>query len=343
MTINNYDIQIDSLIIHWVGNKNNDDGVVLSKTEIELDDEISSVLLKYFISPIKHDELYEFTHNSDIELNEVYNYVSKIFESPKLLNEQSVLLAKYLYEKSEHPNIKAGEFYIAHFTHCDIDNKIIDAVGIFKSENKDTFLEVHPDNTSFSIKSEQGININKLDKGCIIYNLNKGNGYVISVIDNTNKGSDAKYWINDFLHVIPQKDAYYNTQGILSICKNFAKNELAQYPKADQADFLNKSVRFFKENEQFSLEKFACEVIERPEIINSFNKYKTSFQENNDIEILESFTISESAVKKQARSFKNIIKLDKNFDIHIHGNRSLIEQGVDEKGKYYKVYYQEES
>lgn len=343
MTINNYDIQIDSLIIHWVGNKNNDDGVVLSKTEIELNDEISSVLLKYFISPIKNDELYEFTHNSDIGLNEVYNYVSKIFENPRLLHEQSVLLAKYLYENSEHPNIKAGEFYIAYFSHCDIDNKDIDAIGIFKSENKDTFLEVHPDNTSFSIKSEQGININKLDKGCIIYNLNKENGYVISVIDNTNKGNDAKYWINNFLHVIPQKDAYYNTQSILSLCKNFAKNELAQLPKADQADFLNKSVRFFKENEQFSLEKFASEVMEHPEIINSFNNYKASFQENNDIDISENFIISGSAVKKQARSLKNVIKLDKNFDIHIHGNRNLIEQGVDEKGKYYKVYYKEES
>ncbi|MDR1500909.1 MAG: nucleoid-associated protein [Prevotella sp.] len=343
MTINNYDIQIDSLAIHWVGNKNNDDGIIISKGEIELKDEISSVLLKYFISPIKNDELYEFTHNSNIELNEVYNYVSKIFDNPKQLHKQSVLLAKFLYENSEHPNIKAGEFYIAYFSHCDIDNKNTDAVGIFKSENKDTFLEVRSDNTSFSIKSEQGININRLDKGCIIYNLNKENGYVVSIIDNTNKGNDAKYWINNFLHVIPQKDAYYNTQSILSFCKNFAKNELAQHPKVDQADFLNKSIRFFKENDQFSLEKFTSEVIERPEIISSFNNYKTSFQENNDIEILESFTISESAVKKQIRSLKNVIKLDKNFDIHIYGNRNLIEQGIDEKGKYYKVYYIEES
>lgn len=32
-----------------------------------------------------------------------------------------------------------------------------------------------------------------------------------------------------------------------------------------------------------------------------------------------------------------------NFHIYVHGNRQLIEQGADEKGKYYKVYYQEES
>jgi hypothetical protein len=31
------------------------------------------------------------------------------------------------------------------------------------------------------------------------------------------------------------------------------------------------------------------------------------------------------------------------ISIFTHGNRELIEQGNDEKGKYYKVYYQKES
>ena len=49
------------------------------------------------------------------------------------------------------------------------------------------------------------------------------------------------------------------------------------------------------------------------------------------------------AVKKQARVFKSVLKLDKNFHIYIHGNRDLIEQGTDERGrKYYNIYYEEE-
>ena len=28
--------------------------------------------------------------------------------------------------------------------------------------------------------------------------------------------------------------------------------------------------------------------------------------------------------------------------IYVHGNRNLLEQGEDEKGKFYKVYYEEE-
>jgi hypothetical protein len=58
----------------------------------------------------------------------------------------------------------------------------------------------------------------------------------------------------------------------------------------------------------------------------------------------ESFDISPQAVKKQARIFKSVLKLDKNFHIYIHGDRELIEQGVEKDGrKFYKIYFTEES
>jgi hypothetical protein len=148
------------------------------------------------------------------------------------------------------------------------------------------------------------------------------------------------------LHVRQRKDEYHNTQNILSLCKNFVKNELPQHfevSKADQVDLLNKSVKFFKENENFNMAEFANEVIGQPEIIESFNQYKSSFQQDYDVEIADNFAISESAVKKQARSLKSVIKLDKNFHIYIHGDRELIELGEDKNGKFYKVYYEEES
>ncbi|GFI54765.1 hypothetical protein IMSAGC022_01389 [Alistipes sp.] len=91
------------------------------------------------------------------------------------------------------------------------------------------------------------------------------------------------------------------------------------------------------------MEEFTNEVFAQSEVIDSFNKYKENYEQDRDLEIADSFTISESAVKKQARAFKSVIKLDKNFHIYVHGNRNLIEQGEDEKGKFYKVYYREES
>ncbi len=70
------------------------------------------------------------------------------------------------------------------------------------------------------------------------------------------------------------------------------------------------------------------------------NDYENEF----DTEITDSFEISNAAVKKQARVFKSILKLDKNFHIYIHGSKEMIERGFDEEKNlnYYKVYFKEE-
>ena len=61
------------------------------------------------------------------------------------------------------------------------------------------------------------------------------------------------------------------------------------------------------------------------------------------VDLEDRFEISADAVKKQARVFKSVLKLDKNFHIYIHGDREKIERGVDDSGrKYYKIYYDQE-
>lgn len=337
---------ITGVSLHIVGNKSNNDILNVSNRLIELDDTIQCLLVQYFTSPFKSEEYYNFYHDSDLKYNEVFGYVSEIFDNPDCLHEQSVNLAKHLYEQSNHPKIKGGEFYVVYFKDCIIDGETVDAVGLFKSENKDTFLKVYPSGDSFEIESQQGININKLDKGALIFNTDRENGYVVAVVDNTNKGAEAQYWIDDFLHIRQRKDEYYNTHNMLTMCKNFVTKELPQQfdvSGADQADLLNKSVKFFKEKDSFNMEDFANEVIEQPEVIESFNNFKTNYEQERDIAIADNFDISDSAVKKQSRAFKSVIKLDKNFHIYVHGNRELIEQGEDNKGKFYKVYYKEES
>ncbi len=335
------------ITLHKVGSKVEDEGIQFSKSELRTNDSLNNVLLNYFLSPFKSDEFYHLYHDSDIKYNEVYGFVSEIFDNSNSLYEQSVNLAKHLYEQSVHPKIKSGEFYTVYFKDCIIDNNTVDAVGLFKSENKDTFLKIYPSVDGFDIESEKGININKLDKGCLIFNMERENGYVIAVVDNSSKGAEAQYWMDDFLHVLQRKDEYYNTHNVLSLCKNFVTKGLPQQfdvSKADQIDFLNKSVKFFKEKDSFEMDEFANEVIVQPDVIESFNKYRSDYQREHDIDFADNFAISETAVKKQARVFKSVIKLDKNFHIYIHGNRELIEQGIDEKGrKFYKIYYQEES
>lgn len=341
------DTKVDHISIHFIGNKLRDEGIKTSSSFLEIKEDLKNTLISYFFLAFKSEEYLNFHHETDLNLNEVFVYVSKIFDNPEQLHEQSVNLAKHLYEQSTHPKIKSGEFYTVYFKDCIVDGTTTDAIGLFKSENKDTFLKVYPQGDGFEIESEKGVNINKLDKGCLIFNIEKENGYIVSVVDNTNKGAEAKYWTDDFLHVKPRKDEYHNTQNVMSLCKNFIKEGLPEeldISKADQVDFLNKAVEYFKENEDFDMSDFKKVVMRKPEVAESFDQYKSEYEFARELAVLDRFSISEAAVKKQARALKSVIKLDKNFHIYVHGDRDMIEQGTDEEGrKYYKIYYTQES
>lgn len=79
-------------------------------------------------------------------------------------------------------------------------------------------------------------------------------------------------------------------------------------------------------------------------MITSFKKFKGDFQNERELNVVSEFEISAQAVKRQSRVFKSVLKLDRNFHIYIHGDKELIEKGVDPDGrKYYKIYYREES
>ena len=153
------------------------------------------------------------------------------------------------------------------------------------------------------------------------------------------------YWFEDFLKVKQRDDEYFQTQETLTVYKEYITKQLPQEfetTKADQADFLNKSITFFKEKETFDYDEFTREVLEDPNVIESFGNFKSDYEQEMQVSISEDFAISEAAVKKQSRGFKSVIKLDKNFHIYVHGDRKMIETGQDEKGKYYRLYFEEE-
>jgi hypothetical protein len=343
------DIEFKNLIVHHIGSKSAEEGIDLSTKCVDLDDEQTQLLLmNYLLQPFKPGEHFHLTHTEALEQNEVYTCASKIFDDPESFIEQSVNLANHLYDQSTHPNIKTGELYVAHFQNCYVDGEMVDAIGLFKSESKETFLKVKNVKGSFFIEYENGININKLDKGCIIFNLEKENGYVLSIVDNVNKNAEARYWREEFLHITTRKDEYQQTRNYLDMCKTFVVEQAPKefdISKADQADFLNNSAKYFKKNEDFDFDEFSQQVIKQPEVTESFKTYKKQYEAEHACEIDDSFAISAPAVKKQAKVFKSVIKLDKNFHIYVHGNREYIVKGFDEKTgmHFYQLFYNEES
>jgi hypothetical protein len=340
--------RLHSLCIHKTGNKGKEEGYQLSKNLVETDEDIDQLLIHYFLSSFKENGYFQFFHETGLEMNEVYAYCSEIFDQPEQLYEQSVHLAKYLYGQSVHPNIKAGEFYTAYIQDCHLNGELTDVIGLFKSESKDTFLKIHNRNENFDVEQDQGININKLDKGCLIFNTRKEDGFVVAVIDRTNKESEARYWIDQFLQIKQRSDSFYNTEQIVNLCKSYIQKQLPEeyeVSKSDQAHFMNQSAKFLKEKDQFELVDFAHEVMQEPELVKSFSEYKAKYEDDLDVRIDDSFNISQAAIKKKQRVFKSVIKLDKNFHIYVHGKREYILKGFDEESglNYYQIFFNEES
>jgi hypothetical protein len=346
-----YEAALAELSIHRIGNKAQDEFYVLSEQSMQITDQtLQNLLLQYFLSPYaKVNEIYRFTHpNDDLNLNEVFHFATAIFEDGTKFHEHSQQLAKYLYEVSSHPKIKSGELYVAFFENVQIEGELHDAIGIFKSETKETYLKVYPEQTGFGLSYEEdAINITKLDKGCLIFKTEKEEGYKVAVIDQTNRSAEAVYWKDEFLKLKVRNDNYNQTNNVLGVYKSFVTDKLDEnfdMSKADKIDLLNKSMKYFKEKESFDLDEFSNEVIANKEGIESFKNYKKSYEEEFDTTIADSFDISDAAVKKQARVFKSVLKLDKNFHIYIHGDKELIEKGFDEDKSmnFYKVYFREE-
>lgn len=339
---------IRQAIIHRVGNPSRGEEIKLSENPLTLNDPfVRKLLTKYFLGAINENDLYQFTHLSDLHLNEVYNYVTAIFEKEDDFVRQSYYAAQFLYNKSTHAKVKEGELCIVHLGQVPFNDDTVEAVGIYKAENKESFLKVFQHGESLEMITEDGINVNKPDKACLVFKTDKEDGYRVCVTDHTNKQQDALYWINDFLQVQPVANSYHHTDKYLSLCKQFVTNEYAEkfdVSKTEQIELLNRSMDYFKTRDHFSMEEFAGEVIHHPEVVDSFMEYKKNFETARNYEIEDNFDIHLSAVKKQQKQFKSVLKLDKNFHIYIHGRRDLIERGVDERTgkKFYKIYFEEE-
>lgn len=336
---------LSKIIVHKVGNKINQESLILSQEELKLEDDMKELLQDFFLKNFKSEEQFRFYSDSYLVNNPVYSSVSEIFEDKNKFVWESENLAKHLYEITENPRVQSGELFIVYFEgEENADGNKIDSIGIFKTENKNPFLKIFPQNETFEIEKDYGIGLSKLDKGALIYNTGRETGYAVSVIDN-NKNGDIYYWFEDFLKVKQRDDEYFHTQETLAVYKDFITKQLPtefEVSKADQADFLNKSINFFKEKEKFDFEEFTNEVLEDKNVIESFSNFKSDYENDMQVSISEDFAINEAAVKKQSRGFKSVIKLDKNFHIYVHGDRKMIETGQDEKGKYYRLYFEEE-
>jgi 37-kD nucleoid-associated bacterial protein len=342
--------RLHMLILHKVGNKAKGEENFISKAEYEPDEEQSQELLEYFLLPFKSvSELYKFTHATDIEYNEVNGYSSKIFRRKDTFINRSADILRHLYEQSEHPNIKTGEVCIAYFTDLIYENQQIDAIGIFKSERKDSFFQFKKQGDKLTVDTHKGVLVKKLDKGCLILNVEENDGYRVLTVDNNNY--DAEYWRDGFLSIEDAKDFNYQTRNYVALCKEFTTEILQPRVGAKEGiSFLNQSIKYLTDNDTLELDDFAESVLNDSNLRKEFKKYRKQFENEHDVQIEEEFEISKSTLRKQKRKLKSQINLDTQVQINlgnvdVESGAEIIERGFDQrKGMfYYKIYFNKEN
>ena len=339
---------IEILSVHWVGNQTQGEPLLLSSSPQQLyDDKVRNRLLQFFLHHFRDRIVYGFKGSPGLNSNPMYHLSDKLLDTSGEFHKHSQEIAAYLYGVSTHHWIKSCECWVARFSNIiySSESKPVEAIGVFKTELKEEFLTVKRSGDGFSISLEEGFNIKKLDKGCLVINTNAEKDYEILIIDNINLNDPAEYWKEKFLKVKPLNNAYLNTTHELKILKAFLDDNIPQEDRLEKIERMNNSVLYMKDNDHFNLRDFESSVFPEKQMRNSFNEYRNQYKYNMDVEIEDEYEIEKEIMRNPKKYIRSVIKLDKDFHIYIHGSRNNISRGYDqEKGmKYYQIFFNEES
>ncbi len=342
--------QLAAVVFHKIGTKAKGDESFFSKELFTPSEDLTQSLLEYFLLPFRSiNDQYKFHHSSSLDYNEVYNYARKSFERSNTFLNRSVDIAKHLYDQSEHPGIKSGELAIVLFTNVIYETQEMDAIGIYKSERKDTFFQFKKGEEKLTVSTSQGVNAKKLDKAALIVNADLDDGLRVFCIDNNNY--DTEYWKDKFLNITDARDANYQTKNYIGLCKSFSAEVIEpSLGRREGIAFLNHSLKYMQDNESLELDDFANTVLRDQGLEKDFKKYKRTFEKENDVAIEEDFEISKPTLRQQKKKIKSEITLDTQIQIKLgptatENGEEFIERGYDEKRKmfFYKVFFNNET
>lgn len=347
MLINTENACIDRLIIHRVGNRMLEDTISITKMEVAADDFAMTTIWDLFSSHLKDQVMYHFFHETDPSLNEIHTRTERTMALEENFIPETSKIAQYYYDLVNNAKIKGGELWFALVSGIMIEEEEVKALAIIKTEDRQKIIKLMRNEDSYGIITDSGYSDTGFVHGALIMNYEKEKGYLIALSEN-GKGPGFRFFTDGFLMLRMREDEYFFTQSAMQMCRDFITKKLPEdftVERADQVDLLNKSLEYFKGSESFNQQDFAHDVFQDDTLVDSFMNFSKQYAGDQEFQFPEEFAVSEDAVKKQSKILKSIIKLDKNFHIYIHGNRSLIKRAYDEEQNmnYYQLYYKEEN
>ena len=195
------DCSIKALTVHRVGNQARSEPLQLSDRTPVLDETVCALLIAgYLDGIISAKNRFQLFHESDLRLNEIYQYTRQFFNGEIDFVAVSQRIARHLYAQSQHPNIRAGDLFVIAFDGLTDGDRSMRALGIFKAEIRDEVLTIIESADTFDISHVSGINPRLIDKGALILE----HGPAVYAIDR--QGTQTKFWLDDFLKAMRVPD-----------------------------------------------------------------------------------------------------------------------------------------
>jgi hypothetical protein len=347
---------ITGLVLAKVGHPQRDEPLQTSKEVFNVDDKDQEALTAIFLKPFKNLTAHRFSHHSSLDQHEMHTCSAAIFTAEGGLLEKGREIAQRLYAKSNHPNIKSGDLCISLIKDIEINGEMTSALCILKSECVVPFLSISTRDGDLQLHTEQGINPERIDKGCLILNHLPHKGHYVLTFDRS--GTDSRFWVRDFLGVVPITDSPFLTNKFADMAVSFmAKEKKAGKterkddgsPPWDDASPVRAALDYFEEKEHFSLQEFEEQVLKTPETKAKFAEHRAQIEEETGQRLEENFEISKKDVTKARKKIKSVMKLDTGAEIRLKPELAakpepVLEHGFDEgrRMKFIKIFFNED-
>ncbi|MDA7882314.1 nucleoid-associated protein [Akkermansiaceae bacterium] len=350
LKLNFENVEIGGLVLAKVGNPSRDEPLQTSKQLFQVGNDDQALLTPIFLKPFRNLVGHRFTHHSSLEKNEVNASATAIFGDSSTLLEKGCEIAQRLYSKSSHPNIKSGDLCISLMTGIDLDGEMKRAICILKSESVTPFLSISARDGDLQLATEQGINPEKIDKGCLILEHFERKGFYVLTFDRA--GSESRFWVRDFLTVRPIPDSALMTKrvaelAVVAVSPGHVAGD--DSPPWDVNEPAQEALSYLKGQKNFSLQEFEEKALRTEAAKEKFKEDRKRLEEEEGITLEENFDISKRDVTKAKKFMKSIMKLDTGVEIRLRPKvvdkpEEVLEKGYDEgrKMNYIKVYFNED-
>ena len=308
--------RVTHCVVHRVGNRLREEGCTFSQLEVRGTAELHGTLLRNYLAPmVKTGEEFEFYHESDLTLNAARQFAARILMDPNNFLSLSQNIAKHLYSVSSHPSVAEGEFIAILFQDVRVDEHPQHALGLYKIEQRETFLDVESSGNSLNLIELSGIPVSSIQKGALIV------GGDLSMFVKESSGQQTKYWADLFLKARPKQ----TQKSTSKIAAEFVKQVCSRIDVEAGVSLRRDLVEIFSANEKLNYRDVE-EVTERYLGKGEVTRLTQQLEDQSGFSSLTTSAVDPALLTRQARSVLRQFPLGEGVGLTIANPRARIDK-----------------